>query len=254
MGQRSSLTTDRRSAVWYNQGVWSGPVRAEGGGARPGHPKSGPRGATSRRRAAQRQLLSGLGLLGLAAILGVGLSGHPDWFDIWGLLLIRVSPQSSAYHFLVSLGSPPVLLVGIIGAAVLALRRDRRRALACVLGPALAILVTDQIAKPLVDRQLVIGHPSFPSGTLAAVSAVATAVVLALPPSARVLAVLCGALAELLVGAAVIGLGWHYPTDVVGGVLVGTGCVLLVDALAHVPRRPRRPIPGVAAEVRTLRR
>jgi membrane-associated phospholipid phosphatase len=37
------------------------------------------------------------------------------------------------------------------------------------------------------------------------------------------------------VGAAVLVLRWHYPTDVLGGVWVGSGAVFFIDALAHLP-------------------
>ncbi len=253
-GKHSPDSWAEMVGFWYNQSMRSGPVRAGGGTTRAGGPPQRPTGGGRTHGAASAQLVTGLVLLGLAALLGIGLSSRPDWFDIWGLLVIRVAPHSDTYRLLAYLGSPPVLLIGIIGAIIAALRRDRRRALACLLGPGLAILVAEQIAKPLVDRQLVVGHPSFPSGTVVAVSAVATVVVLALPQNARILAVGGAALTELLVGVAVVGLGWHYPTDVVGGVLVGTGCVLVVDALTHLRRRPRRRTPRAVADLGPVRR
>ncbi len=45
-----------------------------------------------------------------------------------------------------------------------------------------------------------------------------------------------GTLATVAMAVAVTGLRWHYPTDALGGALLGVGIVLLVDGLAHLDR------------------
>ncbi|HEY2849195.1 MAG TPA: phosphatase PAP2 family protein [Gemmatimonadaceae bacterium] len=109
------------------------------------------------------------------------------------------------------------------------------RLLAAVL---LATTVADYVVKPLVHRQRpfeqqpnirVIGgrpeDPSFPSGHAA--NAFAAALVLArlLPQGRMVWWVLA-----LGIAASRVYLGVHYPTDVLGGALIGLGCGALLSA------------------------
>jgi len=56
-----------------------------------------------------------------------------------------------------------------------------------------------------------------------------------MPVRVRPLLALVGAVATVGVSVAVIVLRWHYPTDVLGGMAVGVGAVLTLDALAHLP-------------------
>jgi membrane-associated phospholipid phosphatase len=58
---------------------------------------------------------------------------------------------------------------------------------------------------------------------------------LVVPALLRPLLAAMGMLAVVGVAAAVVVLRWHYPTDALGGMAVGAGAVLLVDALAHLP-------------------
>jgi hypothetical protein len=81
----------------------------------------------------------------------------------------------------------------------------------------IAVLIVQEIAKPLVDRHSVLtGGLSYPSGTVAAVAALATALTLVMPAQARFPVALLGLLAIGGTGAAVIVLRWHYPTDALG--------------------------------------
>ena len=111
-----------------------------------------------------------------------------------------------------------------------------------------AVLVVQDLAKPLVGRHIgLTGGSSYPSGTVAAVAALAVAFTLVMPRLLRPLVALAGAAVTVGVSAAVIVLRWHYPTDALGGIGVGMGSVLLVDGLAHIPWvvaalfRPHRP-------------
>lgn len=119
--------------------------------------------------------------------------------------------------------------------------RDLARAAASVAGPALAVVVTERVAKPLVGRHLtVLGGNSYPSGTVTAVAALAALAVLVVPGWWRLGAAIVAAAAVVATSAAVVALRWHFPTDTLGGACVGVGTVLAVDALLHLPGRRRR--------------
>jgi membrane-associated phospholipid phosphatase len=181
----------------------------------------------------------GLVLLGIAALAGLAFV-HRPWpnrLDLWGDRLLAAQPGSLWAHDFVTLGSLTVLIAGAVLVFFIGIRRDWVRAIACATAPVIAVLVVQEIAKPLVDRHNVLtGGLSYPSGTVAAVAALATALTLVIPAKARIPVALLGLLAIGGTGAAVIVLRWHYPTDALGGVAVGVGAVLVVDAVLHIPK------------------
>lgn len=103
-------------------------------------------------------------------------------------------------------------------------------ALFVVLAPAIALAVNTWVLKPLFDRwkndTLV-----FPSGHT--VSLVATVMVAFLLTHGRVRVIILAAGAVCLVSATIgmIGLGYHYLTDIVGGALFAVAAVLAVHGL-----------------------
>jgi membrane-associated phospholipid phosphatase len=105
--------------------------------------------------------------------------------------------------------------------------------------------VTTELLKPLLATELQGGGPvdpgSFPSGHVTAATALALCMVLASPPLLRRPVALAGAAFVAVVAASVVMLGWHYPSDVVGGVLVASTWWLLgIAAIAFAElRRPR---------------
>jgi|SRR5579871_1735312 len=183
------------------------------------------------------ELASGLVLLGGAALAGAIFVRRPweNRLDVLAYSLVPARPSSPLYLDIARLGSTGVFLAGVAVLTVLALFRDRARALACAVGPLLAVLVTERVAKPLVARHGVLGGDSYPSGTVTAVAALVTGIVLVSPRLLRPLTTVVGLGVIVAVGVAVVGLRWHYGTDAVGGLLVGCGAVFSVDALAHVP-------------------
>jgi len=184
------------------------------------------------------QLLAGLGALAAAAAAGLAFV-HRPWpnrLDVWGYAVLPADPSSSWAGHLVAAGSAAALIGGVAAVFVVAVLRDWVRAVACATAPVLAVLIVQDVAKPLVGRHLgITGSASFPSGTVAAVAALMTAAVLVAPRVARPLVATAGAALTAGVCAAVVVLRWHYPTDALGGVLVGMGAVLVLDALAHMP-------------------
>jgi membrane-associated phospholipid phosphatase len=128
-------------------------------------------------------------LLGAATLAGLVLVRRPwpNRFDSVGLAFFPADLQARWAHDLVDLGSLPGLLGGVLVVLLVGLRQHRIRAIWCAAAPVLAVLIVQEIAKPLVDRHnLISGGLSYPSGTVAAVAALATALALIVPGRGRV--------------------------------------------------------------------
>jgi membrane-associated phospholipid phosphatase len=117
-----------------------------------------------------------------------------------------------------------VLVAVLAGATLLAGRRDAAIAAGVLV---VAAPATSQLLKPLLAQPhphgAVTGLPAaaWPSGHTTAAAAFAIAVVLATPPGARRRpAAALAALGTLVVGVALVALGRHYPSDVLGGLCV----------------------------------
>jgi membrane-associated phospholipid phosphatase len=184
------------------------------------------------------ELAAGGAALASAAVAGLAFV-HRPWpnrLDVLGYRLLPADATSPWAHHVVMLGSLTALVIGVAAVAVVGLVRDWVRGFACAVALVLAVLIVQDLAKPLVGRHLgLTGPSSFPSGTVAAVAALATAATLVVPNLLRPAVALVGAVATAAACAAVVVLRWHYPTDALGGVAVGVGAVLTVDALLHLP-------------------
>jgi membrane-associated phospholipid phosphatase len=126
------------------------------------------------------------------------------------------------------LGAPAI---GIALAASFALGFFRRALLRVVVYAALgaaALLISEHIAKPLVQRTFDTEF-TFPSGHVTAVSGTALALWLALHPllgpRARNITLVLGIVWTLLISLAVIGAQWHTPLDAIGSILLSVGVV-----------------------------
>ena len=114
--------------------------------------------------------------------------------------------------------------------------RDRVGMLLAIVGPLLASVLTEYVLKPLVHRETSSGALTFPSGHATGVTTVVVVLlVLLYRRYGRTFAL--GALPLLaavvgVVGVASVRLHYHYLTDVVGGVGVGTATVLALTAAA----------------------
>ncbi len=138
------------------------------------------------------ELALGLGLLGGAALAGIAFV-HRPWLnrlDVFAFNALPPNENSHLLHQIAALGSLPALLIGIGIAITASIWRDLPRAAACAIGPIVAVLITEQIAKPLVGRPAALGGYSYPSGTVTAVAALAAVVFLASPMLLRPLAAL----------------------------------------------------------------
>jgi membrane-associated phospholipid phosphatase len=133
-----------------------------------------------------------------------------------------------------------IMVVAIVVGCLLAGRLSG--ALLAALGLAVSEGITEEILKPLVDRTYM-GSLVYPSGHMTAVAALAATltVLLLLPPQparARVLRYLVLAAAYLLVVAVpigLLGLRWHYFTDLVGGAALSVGTVIALAFILDAP-------------------
>lgn len=128
------------------------------------------------------------------------------------------------------LGDPLPQLLLLCVAGLLALRfYGRERALAVVALVAGANLTTQLLKLALAQPRLQpilgydqIGETGFPSGHATAAAAMAYAYVLAVPHRLRLLTAAVGAVLTVSVGASVVLLHRHYPSDTLGGLLVAS--------------------------------
>lgn len=181
----------------------------------------------------------------VALALGVRYAGGTTggWFDNAGFHLMRwlvgnpvpvgkwaVAPPTPATTVLAAFSSSPVTYGVIVVALVYAVWRRRWPVAAlAVAAPALCVLVTEVIAKPLVDRRHE-GYLSYPSGHT--VTSVAALTVLVLAVSAgwsarqRLVAWIGWAVLIVIVAAGLVAMNYHYPTDTIGGIGVALGVTL----------------------------
>jgi membrane-associated phospholipid phosphatase len=187
----------------------------------------------------------------LLLALAYGSSGA-RWLDasaLSGFIELQGRHVGPLAQRLTKLGDPePVVM---ITAALTALAAARGRLRQAVAIPVLvgAASVSSQLLKALLayprDDALVFGgqvNPAaFPSGHSTAAMTLAACALLAVPRGARPVAAGLGALLAVGVGYSVMTLGWHYPSDVVGGFLLATIWALVAVAALQVAeaRRPR---------------
>jgi membrane-associated phospholipid phosphatase len=176
---------------------------------------------------------------------------RPDGFDsaVDSAMVASFSGHRGVLPWLALPGSTiPLITVSIaIAVGCLIARRPRGVVLAVTAVPVTAFL-DDTVLKHLVGRTH-LGQLSFPSGHTASAMTLATVLGVLLHDPARrtatrlartaLVAVACAVTA--VVAAGVIGLRWHYFTDTVGGVALGTATVLtlafLIDLAPGLMRR-----------------
>jgi membrane-associated phospholipid phosphatase len=134
---------------------------------------------------------------------------------------------------------------GLIGLAlvVLALARRRPRVALAIAVVLVCAPVTSETLKPLLSHPRPqewlgkgqISAAAWPSGHATAAMALALCSVLAAPARWRPAAATAGGLFALAVAYAILALGWHFPSDVIGGFLVaGLWTSLAVAAVARM--------------------
>jgi membrane-associated phospholipid phosphatase len=195
-------------------------------------------------------------LLVWVAALHVGFVQRADLRVLGGFVGLqgtRLYAPSVALGKLFNPAPFAVLAAAVVGAG---LARRRPRLAVAAAAAMLAANVTTQVLKPaLADwRPFVPGahvaEGAWPSGHATAAMSLALALVLVSSPRVRPFAAALGGLAAAAVACAVLVLGWHYPSDVVGGFLVAAfwSCLVAAVALRRVAyvRRPALGPPALA--------
>jgi len=158
----------------------------------------------------------------------MGLPGHAYANDLVGLF----NPAPFA-----------ILAGSLVLGAVLA---RRPRAAAAALVTMLGAGATTQILKPLLAFQRdfppmhYMGPVAYPSGHTTAVMSLALALIIVSPARLRPLAAAAGGLLTVATVFSILVLGGHYPSDIVGGLLVATGWACLASAALRLELKPSR--------------
>ncbi len=202
-----------------------------------------------------------IALFGAVALLGLLVLAWYATFHVWaveradaliynGFHDLQTRPHvSSVANLLANLCDPhPYVFLCLLPLSIALLRR--RFTLAATI---VVILVganeTTQVLKPLLASPrpswLLASGPisagSWPSGHATAAMTLALAVVLASPARLRPLAAALGAAFAVAVSYSFLALGWHYPSDALGGFLVATIWTLLgIAGLDTFEARRRR--------------
>lgn len=196
-----------------------------------------------------RRIVTGCVLVAVAALAGLYFASYPAPTPL-DRVVDRVVPNEWNSHLLQwAMGRflTGALVLGTVISCAVAQFWDRRRAVACVATPAVAIAIAEYVMKPLVHRPIPPGalHGlSYPSGHMASTAAVVAAAVLAVPPRWRKGAVVVGTVVDVAVAACLILLRYHYVTDVLGGAALAIGTALFIDTALHL-KAVRPPSAGI---------
>jgi membrane-associated phospholipid phosphatase len=157
-------------------------------------------------------------------------------------------------HFVATLCNPHPYVVLAAVPVLVALARRRPRVAVTVGAIMLCANETTQLLKPLLagPRDLVWWNPlsdaSWPSGHATAAMSLALCAVIAAPARRRPVVAAAMSAFAIAVCYSFLELGWHYPSDVVGGFLVAATWTLLgVAGLSVYEARRPSPVSGATA-------
>jgi membrane-associated phospholipid phosphatase len=194
-------------------------------------------------------------LLCAVAIVPLGVAayavGPVESFD--GRLLFDLRRETGLGHTFgaafVNCGDLAALLVMLAAVCAIGLGFGRRREVLAAVVVVAGANVTTQVLKSVLahvrDKAFAHGYElpwpdSFPSGHTTAAASIALALLLVVPAAHRLLAAGVGAALVAAVGLSVVILGWHYPSDVLGGLLVVATWGFA--AVAYLRRRSERDL------------
>ncbi|WP_036477332.1 phosphatase PAP2 family protein [Mycobacterium sp. URHD0025] len=162
-----------------------------------------------------------IGLLTAMVLLGWAVRGAPlpidDWFQGLG------SDMGSRRAVFLVFTKPPLVAAALVIGVIVALRQQRKRlALAMVVSPLLGITIV-RLVKPVFGREKE-GALAYPSGHTTFLVTVTGLLMLVACMRLWALAI---AVCVVLLGIFGLSMTFHYFTDTVGGVLLGTSLVCI---------------------------
>ena len=196
-------------------------------------------------------------LLAMAAACGAAFcvllvvayaSSGARWLDVTalrGFLDLQGDHLGPLADRLTDLGDPTPVIAMTAALIAVAVARGRLRQAVAVAFLVGVTSISSQtlkavLAYPRSGRTLEGTHlypAAFPSGHSTAAMTLAACAVIVAPRAVRPIAAALGVVLALAVGFSVVTLGWHYPSDVVGGFLLATIWTLLVVAGLQVAER-----------------
>jgi membrane-associated phospholipid phosphatase len=204
-------------------------------------------------RATLALLGAGAGVVLLIAIwfaaFHIGVFEHADQSILRGFVDLQRPRLNRITRFVADLCDPRPYVYFAAIPVVVALARRRPRVAAAVAIILLDANVTTELLKPLLaeprGRSLLpfaVSPASWPSGHATAAMSLALCSMIVAPSRMRPLVAALGAAFAVAVSFSFLELGWHYPSDVLGGFLVATtwtlvGVAALDVAQARWPRR-----------------
>jgi membrane-associated phospholipid phosphatase len=194
-----------------------------------------------------------IGLIAVGALALLVPAGHErDAAMLHGFLGLDRPGVRYEIKVIAHLGDTlPYACAGLLCIAVALVRGRGWRALAVASLLAVTGATTQALkhvlAQPRVEHWLPeqVATTSWPSGHSTAAMTLALCAVLVAPPALRATAAVLGGAFAVGVGYAVLVLGWHYPSDVLGGFLVAGLWTSLAVAVLHrveAPEPARRPV------------
>jgi membrane-associated phospholipid phosphatase len=209
----------------------------------------------------KRPLLAAIAcLIGLAALAVVAYGDHSaqvlDARVLAEFVAVPGSGKESAAETVRLFGNLPEMIAMLVLACAIGLGRRRPRSAAAALAVVAGANVTTQMLKLLFSHpriQAALGADQFawdgfPSGHVTAVMSIAIAFAFVVPSRVRPIVAILGTWLVVTMAWAVLVLNMHYPSDAIGGVLVGAawGFAVLaglrsVEAGYRPTRQPSRP-------------
>jgi len=172
------------------------------------------------------------GLLALALLVyGVDLAQRFDAAVLARFIAYPGSHAESLANVTTRLGDPPELLLMLALACGVGMARRRPGSAAAALAVVAGANLTTQMLKVLLAHprfQSILGADqlssnTFPSGHVTAAASIAIAFAFVVPRVLRPTVAVLGVCLVAAVGCSVVVLAWHYPSDVLGGILVASG-------------------------------
>jgi membrane-associated phospholipid phosphatase len=217
-----------------------------------------------RARIALGGAVAGVGLLALVWYVShyVGFVERADVSVLRGFAQLNRPGVDRLTQFLATLCDPHQYVFLAAIPVIVALLRRRPRVAAMLAGVILCANETTQLLKPLLAAPRILvpwgpaeGWSSWPSGHATAAMSLALCAVIAAPARWRPHVAAVAAAFAVAVSYSFLELGWHYPSDVLGGFLIAAVWTLLgvfVLSLFEARRAPVAERPSARAAPVTL--